>query len=258
MNYTDDKQNNDDKQNIIYKSNNEKLNILITGGAKGIGKNIALNFLNLGYNVIITYNNSFEEASELKKVGINIYKLNITNKEDCKIVLNKIINDFNKIDILINNAGIINNSLFHKMSYDCWFDVINTNLISIYNVTNPIINNMLEYKKGKIINIASISGLKGSKGQTNYCASKFGIVGFTKCLALEYGNKNIHTNCICPGLVDTNMLREINNKTMEKMLNDVPVNKLINPEEIFNICKLLVNSNSCNGTIFNIDGGMYC
>ena len=144
------------------------------------------------------------------------------------------------------------------MTFENWFDVINTNLISVYNVTNPIINNMLEHKKGKIINISSIYGLKGSKGQTNYCASKFGIIGFTKSLALEYGNKNIHTNCICPGLVDTDMIKEINSKILEKILNDVPINKIINPDEIFNVCQLLINSNSCNGTIFNIDGGMLC
>jgi acetoacetyl-CoA reductase len=236
----------------------EKLNILITGGSKGIGKNIAINFFKLGHNVIITYNNSVEEANELKQLGIFVYKLDITNKDESDVVIKKIVNDFIKIDVLINNAGILKNCMFHKMTFENWFDVINTNLISVYNVTNPIINNMLEHKKGKIINISSIYGLKGSKGQTNYCASKFGIIGFTKSLALEYGNKNIHTNCICPGLVDTDMIKEINSKILEKILNDIPINKLINPDEIFNVCELLINSNSCNGTIFNIDGGMLC
>jgi NAD(P)-dependent dehydrogenase (short-subunit alcohol dehydrogenase family) len=233
------------------------LNILITGGSKGIGKNIATNFLNYGHNVIITYNNSYKEAIYLKDQGIFIYKLDITNKDECKSVINNIIDVFNKIDVLINNVGIIKNSLFNKMVYDDWYNVINTNLISIYNVTHPVINNMLKYNEGKIINIASICGLKGSRGQSNYCASKFGIIGFTKTLALEYGSKNIYTNCICPGLVDTDMIKEIDSKVIEKVLASVPISKLITPDEIFNICKLLIYSNSCNGSIFNIDGGMF-
>ncbi len=234
-----------------------KLNILITGGSKGIGKNIAINFLNCGYNVIVTYNNSYKEAVELQERGIFIYKLDITNKDECATVLKEIIDSFTKIDVLINNAGIIKNALFHKMSFDDWSNVINTNLTSIYNVTHPVINNMIKYNDGKIINISSIYGLKGSKGQSNYCSSKFGIIGFTKTLALEYGCKNIHTNCICPGLVDTDMIKEIDCKIIEKVLSTVPVNKLINPDEIFDICALLIKSNHCNGTIFNIDGGMY-
>jgi acetoacetyl-CoA reductase len=189
-------------------------------------------------------------------MGIHIYKLDITNNGDCITTLNSIINDFTTIDILVNNAGIIKNDLFHKMKYEDWFDVINTNLISLYNITNPVINNMLKHNKGKIINISSISGLKGSKGQSNYCSSKFGVIGFTKTLALEYGSKNIQTNCICPGLVDTDMIDKIDSKILEKILNNNPINKLIQPDEIFDICQLLINSNFCNGSIFNIDGGM--
>jgi NAD(P)-dependent dehydrogenase (short-subunit alcohol dehydrogenase family)/acetyltransferase-like isoleucine patch superfamily enzyme len=233
-----------------------KLNILITGGATGIGRSIAVNFIKDGHNVIITYNKSYNEAIELNKTGAFIYELNITDTDMCKQVLQNIITDFTKIDVLINNAGVLQNGLFHQMSYENWHNVINTNLISIYNITHPVINNMLEYNNGKIINISSISGLKGSKGQSNYCASKFGIIGFTKTLALEYGRKNILTNCICPGLVNTDMLNEIDNKVVDKILDSIPVNKLIDPDEIFNICKLIINSKNCNGSIFNIDGGM--
>jgi NADP-dependent 3-hydroxy acid dehydrogenase YdfG len=134
----------------------QKLNILITGGSKGIGKNIAINFLNCGHNVIVTYNNSYKEAVELKEHGIFIYKLDITNKDECTTVLREIIDSFTKIDVLINNAGIIKNALFHKMTFDDWSNVINTNLTSIYNVTHPVINNMIKYYDGKIINISSI------------------------------------------------------------------------------------------------------
>ena len=231
-------------------------NILITGGSKGIGKNLAINFKNNNYNVIIIYNNSKNDALELEKIGINIYKVDITNYEDTIKVINSIISKFKRIDILINNAGILKNNLFHKMSYDDWSSVINTNLTSIYNVTNPILNNMYENKSGKIINISSISGLIGSKGQSNYCSSKFGIIGFTKCLALEYGRHNIHTNCICPGLVDTDMINNIDDKVKNKILDKIPVNKIIDPIEIFKICELFINSNNSNGSIVNIDGGM--
>lgn len=230
-------------------------NILITGGAKGIGRELAIKFKQQNYNVIIFYNTSENEALELEKHGINIYKVDITNYNDTKNIINNIIIKFKKIDILINNAGILKNSLFHKMSYDEWNSVINTNLSALYNVTNPVINNMYTHKSGKIINISSVSGLIGSKGQSNYCSSKFGVVGFTKCLAQEYGRHNIHTNCICPGLVETDMIKNIDENIINKILDTIPVNKLINPIEIFKICDLLINSNNCNGSIFNIDGG---
>ena len=115
---------------------------------------------------------------------------------------------------------------------------------------------MLNFGFGRIINISSVSGLKGSKGQSNYCASKFGMIGFTKCLAIEYGRKNIFTNCICPGLVNTEMLHDINESVLTKILEQVPVNILIEPVEIYNICKLLISSNNSNGVIYNLDGGM--
>lgn len=177
-------------ESLINTSENPiKFNILITGGSRGIGKTIALKFLEDGHNVIITYNNSQESALNIEKQGGHIYQLNIVNYEECQNVMQTIINKFGKIDVLINNAGILKNGLFHKLDYESWYNVINTNLISIYNITNPIINNMLKHEFGRIINISSVYGLKGSKGQSNYCASKFGLIGFTKCLAVEYGRK---------------------------------------------------------------------
>ena len=236
----------------------DKKNILITGGSKGIGYNLANNFNKLGYNVIITYNNSIENISNLESVGIHCYKLDITIYNDCKNVLGQIIEKFEQIHILINNAGILNNGLFHKMTYDQWNSVIDVNLKAVYNVTHPVINNMIINKFGRIINISSISGLKGSKGQTNYCSSKFGIIGFTKALALEYSNSNITVNCICPGLVNTDMVKDINPVVLDKIINALPVKKIIEPDEIFKICEFIINSEYSTGSVFTLDCGMNC
>jgi NAD(P)-dependent dehydrogenase (short-subunit alcohol dehydrogenase family)/acetyltransferase-like isoleucine patch superfamily enzyme len=238
------------------KLENENKTIFISGGSKGIGKTLALKLLNKGYTIIITYNNSYESALELKNLGIHIYKLDVSNYNECKEVISIIIEKFKRIDVLINSAGIIDNSLFHKMKHEQWTNVINVNLNSMYNVSHNIIQNMIENKNGHIINISSISGLKGSKGQTNYCASKFGVIGFTKALALEYSNLNIHVNCICPGLVDTDMIKNIDMKILDKIINNNPIKKIIDPDEIYKICDLLINSSYYTGSIFNIDCGM--
>lgn len=144
------------------------------------------------------------------------------------------------------------------MKFDDWNHVIQTNLTSLYNVTHPIIQNMIENNFGRIINISSISGLKGSKGQTNYCSSKFGIIGFTKALALEYPDKNIFVNCICPGLTDTDMIKDIREDILQKIVSAQPIKKIINPNEIYELCNTIINSNYITGSVFNIDCGMNC
>jgi acetoacetyl-CoA reductase len=248
--------NNNNNNNCHYDYN--KKTIFITGGGKGIGKEIAIFFKKLNYNVIISYNNSFSQANDLINEGIYIYKMDVTNHDECYEIIKEIISKFKKIDILINNAGIIDNSLFHKMTNQQWTNVINTNLNSLFNVTQNVIQNMLEHKNGKIINISSIYGLKGSKGQTNYSSSKHGVIGFTKSLALEYADSNILVNCICPGLVETDMFSKINTKITEKIINTNPIKKVIVPIEIAKACEFLVNCDYCTGTILNLDCGMNC
>jgi 3-oxoacyl-[acyl-carrier protein] reductase len=235
-----------------------KKTIFITGGSKGIGKAIALHFKTLSYNVIVSYKNSLIYAKELENEGIFVYKMDVTCFEECKEVIQDIIKRFKKIDILVNNAGIIDNVLFHKMTSEQWTRVINTNLTSLYNVSNNVIQNMVENKNGKIINISSISGLKGSKGQTNYSSSKHGVIGFTKSLALEYGNYNILVNCICPGLVKTDMFDNINSKITDKIIESNPIKKVIETKEIARACEFFINSEFCTGSILNIDCGMNC
>jgi 3-oxoacyl-[acyl-carrier protein] reductase len=248
----------ENEQNQQNELENDNKTIFITGGSRGIGKSIALFFNNLDYNVVITYNNSIDEAKKLEKNGISVYKMNVINNLECKNVIQDVINKFKKIDILINNAGILDNQLFHEMELDTWNNVINTNINSIYNVTYYIIQNMIENKYGKIINISSVYGIKGSKGQTNYSTSKHGVIGFTKSLALECGNKNIQVNCICPGLVNTDMLKTINKNVVDKIIQSNPIRKIIEPNEIAKACDFFINSDYCTGSILSIDCGMNC
>ena len=240
-------------------SNKSKKTIFITGGSKGIGKAIATHFLKLEYDVVISYNKSADKAAELKNYGIDIYKMDVTNLEECAEVTSNIFKKYGKLDILVNNAGILNNQLFHKMTPDQWSTVISTNVNSLYNVTHPVIKHMLESGSGgKIVNISSIYGLKGSKGQTNYAASKHAVVGFTKSLALEYGDKNVLVNCICPGLVDTDMLQSIHPKVSAKIVDATPLKKVIDPVEIARACEFFAKSEFCTGTALNLDCGMNC
>lgn len=232
--------------------------IFITGGSKGIGKSIALYFKELQYNVVISYNKSINDASDLQTKGIHIYKIDVTNNAECVETIRNIIVDFGRIDILVNNAGVIDNQLFHKMLPEQWTNVISTNVNSLYNVTHPIIQNMIENGYGRIINISSIYGLKGSKGQSNYSSSKHAVIGFTKTLALEYSDKNILVNCICPGLVNTDMIKSIHQKTVNKIIDSIPIKKIIEPFEIAKACEFLANSDYCTGTILNLDCGMNC
>jgi 3-oxoacyl-[acyl-carrier protein] reductase len=232
--------------------------ILITGGSRGIGRMIAKHFNQLNYTVIITYNQSVSQAKELEAEGIIIYKMDVTNYAECESAIRAIINRVAKIDVLVNNAGIIENNLFHKMSSDSWNSVIDTNVNSLYNVTRNVIQNMMDHSNGRIINISSIYGLKGSIGQTNYSSSKHAVIGFTKSMALEYGKSNILVNCICPGLVSTDMIHNINSKYLDQIVNSNPIPKIIAPVEIAKACEFFANSDYCTGTIMNIDCGMNC
>jgi len=245
-------------ENIPIPSKPNQRTVFITGGSKGIGKSIALYFKELQYNVVISYNKSINDANDLQKKGIHIYKMDVTNNAECVETIRNIIIDFGRIDILVNNAGVIDNQLFHKMLPEQWTNVISTNVNSLYNVTHSIIQNMIENNYGRIINISSIVGLKGSKGQSNYSSSKHAVIGFTKTLALEYSDKNILVNCICPGLVNTDMIKLIHPNIVNKIIESMPIKKIIEPFEIAKACEFLANSDYCTGTILNLDCGMNC
>jgi 3-oxoacyl-[acyl-carrier protein] reductase len=234
--------------------------VLITGAAKGIGKQIAIHFKNEGYNVCITYNNSEEEANKLRdNFNIDIYKLDIIKKEDIDVVIDEIVLKYGKIDCLVNNAGICDYSLFTDISEDCFMNMINTNLTSVFNVTKSVLNKtMIKEKNGSIINISSIWGITGSSCEVHYSASKAGVIGMTKALAKELGLSNITVNSIAPGVIQTDMLNSLSNDDLNNLKEEIPLNRLGNPEDISGLTVFLASDNAryITGQVITVDGGM--
>lgn len=227
--------------------------VVITGGCKGIGKSIAELFLEEGANVVVTYCNS-EKAAEAMKENcvryqerLSIYKMDVSKAEVVYKVMAEIQEKLGGIDILINNAGIIKDSLVYSMNEMEWDQVLRTNLYGTYYTIKSVLYNMIKQREGNIINIASISGLTGILGQANYCASKFGVIGLTKTLAKELGKKNIRVNAVAPGYVDTDMIKGVKN------ING----KITSPKDIAYVVKFLASKESkcINGQVIVADDG---
>jgi acetoacetyl-CoA reductase len=230
--------------------------VLVTGGAKGIGEAIVDSLRNNNYFVIATYN-STKPASELDNV---IYKkLDVTCNASCENLLNELLLDDLYPEILINNAGITKDAMFHKMTYDTWQEVINVNLLSLFNLTHPIFIKMKEKGFGRIVNISSINANKGQIGQVNYCAAKAGIQGFTKALALEGARYGVTVNTISPGYTETSMVSAIKPEILNKIKQGIPVGRLANVNEIAAAVCYLVSDLAAYTTAANIEvnGGMY-
>lgn len=232
--------------------------VIITGGAKGIGKSIALEFKKAGYNVCITYNNSYDEAILLSNIGIDIYKLDLTNEEEIIAVVNNIVQKYGNIDCLINNAGISQSKLFTDLSKSEMYKMLDVNLISVMNITNIVLkNSMLKNKNGSIINISSIWGIKGGSCEVHYSASKSGIIGFTKSLACELGLSNITVNSIAPGAINTDMLNNLSEEELNEFKKEIPLNRIGNPEDISPTALFLASEGAkyITGQVIVIDGG---
>lgn len=237
---------------------------IITGASRGIGKGIAEVFAQHGANVAFTYSSSSAAADELEKsleeTGVKVkgYKSNAADFEQAQELVKNVLEDFGAIDILINNAGITKDNLLMRMSEEDFDKVIEVNLKSIFNMTKAVQRTMLKARKGSIINMSSVVGVKGNAGQANYAASKAGMIGFSKSMALELGSRNIRTNVIAPGFIETEMTGKLDEATVASWRDAIPLKRGGSPEDIANACVFLASDMSAyiTGQVINVDGGM--
>lgn len=237
---------------------------IITGASRGIGKGIAKKFALNGANVAFTFSKSVELAEEFEKELNDLdvkaigYQSDAANYEDSLNLVEKISNDFDSIDILVNNAGITRDNLLMRMQEEDFNQVIKVNLNSVFNMTKAVQKIMLKQRSGSIINMSSVVGVKGNAGQSNYAASKAGIIGFSKSIALELGSRNIRCNVIAPGFIETEMTEKLDEKIIENWRNSIPLKRGGTPEDIANACVWFGSdmSSYVTGQVLNIDGGL--
>ncbi len=237
---------------------------IVTGGAKGIGKDIVKTLAQNGAFVVINYNTSSESAislqNELKELGHNVLlvKANIGKYGDAEYLVNETMKVYNKIDIVVNNAGITKDNLILRMSEDDFDQVIETNLKGAWNVSKHVVKVMSKQKYGKVINISSISGLIGNIGQTNYSASKAGLIGLSMSLAREFAKRNICVNVVAPGFIETDMTKALSEEVSQHFLNQIPMNRFGTTKDIANMVLFLASdySNYITGQVFRVDGGL--
>lgn len=236
----------------------------ITGATRGIGKEIALELAKNNFDVALNYRKETEDMKDLKieieKRGVKCFYTqgDISNFEDCEKMTEEIIKEFGKIDILVNNAGITKDGLIMRMKKEDFDSVIDVNLTGTFNVTRNVITYMIKQKSGRIINISSVVGVAGNAGQTNYSASKAGIIGFTKSLAKEVASRNILVNAVAPGFIDTDMTNVLSDAVKEGIYAQIPLKRMGTPNEVAKVVKFLSSDDSSyiTGQVINIDGGM--
>lgn len=237
---------------------------IITGASRGIGSGIAKVFAEQGANVAFTYSSSVESAlaleNELNALGINAkgYKSNAADFNEAQKLVDDVIAEFGTIDVLINNAGITKDNLLMRMSEEDFDKVIEINLKSVFNMTKAVQKIMLKNRKGSIVNMSSVVGVKGNAGQANYAASKAGMNGFTKSIALELGSRNIRCNAIAPGFIETEMTAKLNEDVVKGWRDAIPLKRGGTPEDVANVCVFLASDMSAyvTGQVINVDGGM--
>ena len=237
---------------------------LITGASRGIGRGIALKFAEQGANIAFTYLSSVEKGEalvkELEAFGIKAkgYRSDAADFKAAEELVNAVVADFGTVDILVNNAGITRDTLLMRMSEAQWDEVINANLKSVFNLTKAVQKPMLKQRKGSIINMSSVVGVKGNAGQSNYAASKAGIIGFTKSIALELGSRNIRSNAIAPGFIETEMTDALDPKVVEGWRENIPLKRGGTSEDIANATVFLASDMSAyiTGQVLNVCGGM--
>jgi len=242
----------------------ENKTAIITGATRGIGRGIAVEFAKQGANVAFTYSSSVDAANaletELNEIGIKAkgYQSNAAEFDTAQELAKEILKEFGSIDILVNNAGITKDNLLMRISEDDFDKVIDVNLKSVFNMTKAVIRPMMKQRSGSIINMSSVVGLKGNAGQSNYAASKSGILGFSKSVALELGSRNIRSNVIAPGFIETEMTGKLDEATVQTWRDAIPLKRGGTPEDIANACVFLASdmSSYITGQTLSVDGGM--
>lgn len=236
----------------------------ITGATRGIGRAIALELAKEGYNIALNYRTENEALETLKKeiseLGVECYPVqgDVSKAEDSERMTKEIIEHFEQIDVLVNNAGITKDKLIQRMKEEEFTDVINVNLVGTFNITKNVIKYMTKKRYGKIINLSSVVGISGNAGQSNYAASKAGIIGFTKSIAKELASRNITANAVAPGFIQTDMTNVLKDEVKEAIEGTIPLKRLGTAEDVAKVVKFLASddSNYITGQVINVDGGM--
>jgi acetoacetyl-CoA reductase len=232
----------------------------VTGGTRGIGRAIVERLQGDGFRVAAGYSGNDAAAAALKHdTGVMVVKGNVGSFTDCKRAVEEVESELGPIEVLVNNAGITRDGVFHKMTPEQWSDVIRVNMDSVFNMTRHVIEGMRERSWGRIINISSINGQKGQMGQTNYSAAKAGVIGFTKALALENARKGVTVNCICPGYIDTEMVMAVPENVLAAIISQIPVGRLGKGEEIADMVAFLAGEHAgyVTGSTLSLNGGQY-
>ncbi len=237
---------------------------LITGGTRGIGKQIAITLAESGYDIALNYRTENEELNETKKEIENLnvkcfaVKGDVSSFEECEKFVKEVIEEYGQIDVLVNNAGITKDTLIARMKKEDFESVINVNLVGTFNVTKNVVPFMMKAHNGRIINISSVVGVSGNAGQSNYSASKAGIIGFTKSLAKELGSRNILVNAVAPGFIETQMTAVLKDETKDDIAKSIPLRRMGNTKDVANVVKFLSSDDSSyiTGQVINVDGGM--
>ena len=233
---------------------------LVTGGTRGIGHAISVALKDAGYTVGANYGGNDEAAKKFEQeTGIKTFKFDVSDAGSVKSGIEQVEKDLGPIDVLVNNAGITRDSTLHKMKPEQWDEVINTNLNSVFYCTAYVINGMRDRGFGRIITISSINGQKGQMGQANYAAAKAGVIGFTKSLAQENARKGITANVVAPGYIDTEMVQKVPQDVREKIIGQIPVNRLGEPDEIARCVTFLADDQAgfITGSTLSANGGQY-
>ena len=238
--------------------------VLITGGTRGIGKSVAERFAKEGYNLVLNYvseNTDIESIkNNFKEYGneVLILKADVSKFDECENLVKETISKFGKIDVLVNNAGITKDGLIAMMKEEAFDRVIDINLKGTFNMTRNVVPYMMKKRCGNIVNISSVAGVAGNAGQSNYAASKAGIIGFTKSLAKELSARNIRVNAVAPGFIDTDMTSVLTDKVKENIYAQIPLKRMGDTKEVANVVYFLSNDESSyiTGQVINVDGGM--